>query len=225
MPRPLLAFVGAALIGAVAWFLIGMLAAILLSKLPGGSREGQGAMTGMFFVGPIFGLIAFIGSAWWLWRFSADPAHHKTILITFGVLLGLVVIGFVIALAPSGDNSNPALKGLKGKVEMEVRTPNSAPLAEGTLYEFRKGGGELSTQARFRNARPDGVDHTIVPGEFPLRVLDGYFIFAIMEHDKQRDVGQVSFPETPEPRDWSEWIAMDGGLQFRWRVLIDTAAR
>ena len=63
MSRALLTAFGAFACGASFWVVLGSLAAVLFSRMPGGAREGGGAVGGHFIVGPMCGLVGLTRSS------------------------------------------------------------------------------------------------------------------------------------------------------------------
>lgn len=90
MGKALITILAALLIAALAWIVVGFVAAIYLSSLPRGGFEGVGAMTGVFVVGPIAAVIAFLAALAVLPRFLRDSRAQKA-------ALAMIVIALIIA--------------------------------------------------------------------------------------------------------------------------------
>ena len=221
MPRLLLS-VGGGLVAGISMTLIGgFFASLIMSEMPGGKREGGGAMAGFFVVGPLIGILTLIISSIIIWYLAADPARVGRIYIGLGVLVGITALGTVFALSSPPKAEDPAFKGVKGSVLVEVKFATLPLHPESLVYDFRQGGESLARSARVNGKRTEDGG-TILPAEFPLHALQGFIIFGVIDGDKQHDVVSVDLPNTPALTDWSQWKRMDNGSEMRWRVVVET---
>lgn len=218
MQRLFLTLGGSFLVGLSMTAIGGFLAALIMSEMPGGKREGGGAMAGMFVVGPFIGLLSLVGAAILIWQLSAVPARRGPIVMAIGGLVAVTLLGAVIALLPRPNPGNPAFQGVKGSLLVEVKFAGSPPDPRSLTYELRKGGETLNGSVQSKDVRTeDGA--SVVPGSFPLHGLEGFGIFGIMAGDRQHDVVSLNLPEAPEATEWSPWLPMDQRSQVRWRVV------
>ncbi len=220
MSRALLSAFGGLLLGFTLWFLVGMAAALILERMPGGQREGMGAMTGMFFIGPFGGVAGLAAGFWMVWRLTADASRTGTVTMGLFGFLGLIVITAAIIMMPKGAPGIEYPKGMRGEVQVEVKKLPPGVAAQSVGFEMRAGGEFDEVGANFKAARIEGAE-SVVPGVFPIHHLSGYRIFAVMEGEKQLDVLSIDLPESPkEPTEWTSWTRMDKGVEMRWRVAV-----
>lgn len=119
--------------GLVGWFIVGFLAAEILTKT-GGSREGANAMAGFFFVGPLGGIAGFVLSFWlarrYLERGSEVASSSNAFVSTIVALLLVVGLGsavlFVVARVMRPDATVNIARGEEASIEFEIRVPNAA---------------------------------------------------------------------------------------------------
>jgi hypothetical protein len=223
MSRLALSCFGGIVFGATFWVVFGAIAAIIFSRMPGGSREGAGAMTGFFFVGPLFGVVGLGLGAWLTWRLLADPARSGAVSMGLISLLVILIIGVSIALRPTivVPDDYP---GMTADFEVEVSFPQSASDSlngrERLEFEWRAGDGtEVANPERSRLRREAG--RTILPGAFRVKAAPRTKILAVMKDNRQMMSSTLSVDGPVESTtEWSAWQTLEEGFEARWRLVV-----
>jgi MFS family permease len=223
MSRLLLTFFGALVCGASSWVFFGFVAASIFSKMPGGAREGGGAMAGLFIAGPIFGLLGLSVGGWLTWRVMANPERTSAVSLGLAALLVLLVVGTTIALQPTIVERDD-YPGRKAAFDVEVSFPAAEiqHLAARDRLEFEMrsaDGTEIATTIRAA-MRHEG-DRAVIPGTFSIRATPRSKLLAVMKNDRQVMCSTLTVDgPLDDTTDWSAWQPMEEGLQARWRLVL-----
>lgn len=211
------------MLGAVFWGVFGWLAAEVFSRMPGGAREGGGAMAGFFFVGPACGLLGLLLGAWGVWKWLAEPARTgATAAVIFGTLM-VFVIAVMAALQPRGGKRDD-FPGKKAEFRVEVSFPaasfDSLAAADRLEFQLRSGDGTEATPG-LRNQVRREEGRAIVPGAFPILVFPRTKLLAVMKNDEQMMCYTLDVEGGLEgTSDWSGWQKMEAGFEARWRLVV-----
>lgn len=211
---------GALVVGALFWVVIGYIAAELFSRMPGGAREGGGAMAGFFFVGPVAGLLGVALGAWGVWQLLADAARTSTVGLSLVGLLVALIVGVFFASQPTivlPDHFN----GRRAEWQVEVSSPSVGWATVGPLrYEFRSADGTEEFPALRDRARKEG-ERTVIPGTLVTRMIPRSKLLAVMSRDSQLVCSTLNVEGRPEETtEWSAWQEMEEGFQARWRLVV-----
>ena len=223
MSRFLLTAFGSLLLGATFWVVFGGLAAVIFSRMPGGAREGGGAMAGFFFVGPAIGFIGLLLGGWGFWTLLAKPERTGTVAIGLVIQLVVLIIGVTIAVQPKIVERND-YPGVKAQFHVEVSFPADQIDALGQhdhiYYELRSADGEeLGTCQRDHIRREAG--RAVLPGIFPTKTYPRSKIFAVMKNDQQVMATTLNVDgDMTKTTEWSDWQELEQGLRGRWRLLV-----
>ena len=221
MSRLVLAVIGAIIAGLTCWGVFGALAAIWFSSLPGGQREGGGAMAGLFFVGPIFGCLGLAVGGWLVWGLLQDPERTGRVMLGMGAVLVTLVAGAAIALRPAvimPDDFPNQTAELLVEVSFPAEQIERLSKADVLQLELRAGDGTETTPALREQTRRDG-SRAIIPGKFPTRVRPRTKLLAVMKNGEQVMCSTLSIEDQPErTTDWAAWQPMEAGLEARWRL-------
>lgn len=223
MSRVLLTAFGSLLLGATFWVIFGSLAASIFSRMPGGAREGGGAMAGFFFVGPAIGFIGLLLGGWGFWTLLAKPERTGAVAIGLVVQLVVLIVGVTIAVQPKIVVRDD-YPGLKAKFLVEVSFPAGQIEAlsknDHIYYELRSADGEELGTCQRDQIRREG-DRVILPGTFPTKIHPRSKIFAVMKNDRQVMACTLQVDgDMSKNTEWSEWQDLEQGLRARWRLLV-----
>jgi hypothetical protein len=223
MSRLALSSFGGLVLGATFWVVFGAIAAILLSRMPGGSRDGGGAMAGIFFVGPLFALLGLGLGAWITWRLLADPARTGAISIGLISLLAVLIIGVTIALRPTIVEPDD-YPGQTADFEVEVRFPKTASTSltgrEQVDFQLRAGDGtDVASPDPARVRREDG--RAVLPAAFRVKAAPRTKLLAVMKDDRQLMSSTLTVDGPVESTTgWSAWQSLEDGFEARWRLVV-----
>lgn len=211
---------GGLVMGAVFWAVIGYIAAEMFSRMPGGAREGGGAMAGFFFVGPVAGLVGVALGGWGVWRLLADASRTSTVGWTLAGVLAVLIVGSFVALQPKTvlpDHFN----GRRAEWQVEVSFPAGGSAAAGALrFEFRSADGTEEFPALRDRARKEG-ERTVIPGTLVTRMIPRSKLLAVMSGDSQLVCSTLNVEGRPEETtEWSPWQDLEEGFQARWRLVV-----
>jgi hypothetical protein len=223
MSRFLLSGFGSLLLGATFWAVFGSLAAVILSRMPGGAREGGGAMAGFFFVGPAAGFIGLLLGGWAFWTLLAKPERTGAVAVGLVVHLVVLIIGVTIALQPKIVERDD-YPGVTVRLLVEVDFPASQIDALGKndhiYYEFRSADGEEMGTCQRDQIRHEG-GRAILPGVFPTKTYPRSKIFAVMKNDRQLMATTLIVDgDMTQSTEWSAWQDLEEGLRARWRLMV-----
>lgn len=223
MSRFLLSAFGALLLGATFWIVFGGLAAVVFSRMPGGAREGGGAMAGFFFVGPALGFVGLLLGAWGFWTLLANPERTGTVAIGLVVQLVVMIAGVTIALQPKTVERDD-YAGAKVQFQVEVSFPaaqiESLGKNDHLYYELRSADGEELGTCQRDQIRREG-DRAILPGIFPTKITPRSKIFAVMKNDRQVMAATLKVEgDMTQSTEWSEWQELEEGLRARYRLIV-----
>lgn len=224
MSRWVLAAYGGLVQGATFGIVIGFTAAILFSKLPGGTREGANAMAGIFFVGPIAATIGLTLGGWGVWRILAQPERAGAVAIWLTVQLLALAIGVAFTLRPTGGGPDD-YPDHTAELHVEMRFPEAhlAALdpAKRLYFEMRSADGEeVATVFLDRVRREQGG--AIVPGVFVTKTTPRSKLLAVMAADRQLMCSTLNLEGQTfeDTTDWSAWQEMEESFQVRWRFVL-----
>ena len=105
MSRFLAAGFGGLVAVAVFRVVFGSIAAQVFSRMPGGAREGGGAMAGFFFVGPVCGIVGMALWGWVVWRLLAIPERTSAVRFPEAAPAGVTASDRLIFEFRSGDGT------------------------------------------------------------------------------------------------------------------------
>lgn len=223
MSRFLTAGFGGLVAAAVFWVVFGSIAALVFSQMPGGAREGGGAMAGFFFVGPVCGIVGMALGGWVVWRLLAIPERMSGIVFGLAGVLAALVAGVMIAMQPAMVTPDD-FEGHRAEWRVEVRFPEAAlagvAAADRLIFEFRSGDGTEETPAlRAQMRRENG--RAVIPGVFVTRTRPRSKLLAVMKNDSQLMCSTLTVEGNPQgSTDWSEWQDLEAGFQARWRLTV-----
>lgn len=223
MSRLLVTALGAIVVGAVFWVVLGFLAANVFTRMPGGAREGAGAMAGFFYVGGLCGFVGLIVGGWGVWRLLADPQRLGTVAWGLTGLLLMLIVGGTIALRPKvvlPDDFHGRAAQLRVELSFPDAWPDGLPAQDRLTYEFRSADGTEETPALRDQLRKDG-ERSIVPAVFPVRRFPRSKLLAVMKNDQQIVCATLTVEGNPESTtEWSGWQDLEGGVKARWRLVV-----
>lgn len=223
MSRLGLSCLGALIAGAWFWAVFGAIAAAIFHKMPGGAREGAGAMAGMFFVGSICGVIGLGLGGWLTWRMLANPERTGAVSTGLVVLAAVLIVGVAVSLRPTIADPDD-YPGQRAALEVEVGFPRSRMAQlnprDRLEFELRSGDGTETTTPDRRQTRTEGGG-AIVPGAFSIRARPRTKLLAVMVNDSQWVCSTLTVEGPLDASTaWSEWQPMEDGFQARWRLML-----
>src|SRR5450432_1537932 len=111
--------------------------------MPGGAREGGGAMAGFFVAGPVCGLVGLVLGSWLVWRLLAIHARTGPVSIGLVALVAAMIIGIAIMLQPRIMEPDD-FPGKKAQFAVEVSFPAADidGLSKGDQIEFQMRSGD-----------------------------------------------------------------------------------
>jgi MFS family permease len=222
MTRFLLTAAGALLTAFLLWAVCGFASALLFTRLPGGAREGGGAMAGFFVVGPLCALIGLAVGGWSTWRLLEAADRTAGVLLGLGGIAAFLAVFAVLTLSPRRTAVDD-FQGRRAELCVELSTDSDSAVAAdpGRLtLELRSGAGSLETRVpREQVSRAHGI--TTLRGVFPIRQASATRILAIMQSDRQVMSATLQIEGSPvQPTDWSDWQEMEAGWKARWRLAV-----
>jgi MFS family permease len=221
MARVALAAYGGVLLGIALGFIVGMIAAMVITK-SGPGPDGGGAMAAFFFIGPIGGIAGLITGAIIVWKLTADASRMGPVTMSlFGIMVVVMIITAAVAMTPKDTSGIQYPKGMRGALKMEVKGPPAALSAKNLSFQMRMYKDTVEAPPLKTGVRTEG-DQQIVATQFPLLRKGGSRFMAVMVGDEQRDVTSIETAEEPNtPTEWSSWQKMDSGLLMRWRIAVE----
>jgi MFS family permease len=223
MSRHVLTAFGGLVFGATFWIVCGFAAAEIFSRMPGGAREGGGAMAGLFMVGPLFGFLGLLLGGWTVWRLLANPERTGAVGMGLAGLLAVMIIGTVVALQPTRVEPDD-FDGKKAEFQVEVSFPaatiDSLGKRDQLHFQMRSADGTEEAPALRDRVRREG-DRAIVPGSFAIKSFPRSKLLAVMKNDHQLMCYTLTVDGNPQATtEWSEWQPMQEGMPARWRLVV-----
>ncbi len=223
MSRVLLTAFGALVCGAFCWGVLGTIAATVFSRMPGGAREGAGAMGGFFQVGGLCGFAGMILGGWLLWRILENPQRAGAVGLSLAAMVVILVVGATIVLQPKTVVRDD-YPGRKAGLEVEVSFPAGAMDTLGKTdrleFQFRSADGtETAAWKREQIRQEDG--HAVVPAAFAIHAYPRSKLLAVMKNDQQLMCSTLTVEgDLESSTEWSAWQPMEEGFQARWRLVV-----
>lgn len=209
--------------GAVFWAVFGILAANLFSKMPGGAREGAGAMGGFFVVGPACGFVGLILGGWGTWVLLAKPERMGAVSLGLAAVFAVLVAGVMFALRPITVLPDD-YPGQEAAFLVEVSFPAAEieRLGRAEQLEFQMRSADGTEVAPWqRSAIRQEAGRAIVPGSFSIRARPRSKLLAVMKGEQQLACSTLTVEgETGASTEWSAWQELEAGLQARWRLAV-----
>ncbi len=223
MSRFLLTGFAGLVCGASFWAGFGALAAIAFSKMPGGAREGGGAMAGFFVAGPACGFIGLLLGSWLAWRVLANRERTGSVALGIVVVLAVLLIGITLALQPTNAARND-FPGHKAQFAVKVSFPaadiDRLSKADQIEFQMRSGEGTDTVPVRRDQIRREG-DRAIVPAVFGVIAAPRTRLLAVMQNDRQVMCSTLTVDGPVDATtEWSHWQSMEEGLLARWRLIV-----
>lgn len=223
MSRPVLTALAGIVAGASSWAAFGALAAMVGTKLPGGAREGAGAMAGFFFIGAIFGVIGAAGGGWIAWVVLSRAERGSAVAFTLLGVAAVLVAGIMIALRPTVVLPDD-FPGKTAELAIEVSFPAAGikGLNKTDRLEFEMRSADGTEPARWESNRIRyEAGRAVVPIVFATRTYPRSKLLAVMKNDQQVMCSTLTMEGATEAgTDWSEWQALESGLEARWRLTV-----
>ena len=223
MSRFLLTGFGGVVVGAAFWIVLGWMAAEVFSKMPGGAREGGGAMAGFYLAGPVCGFIGLVLGGWVVWRLLADAGRTGAVTTGLVGLAVVLIVGTTIALQPTIAKPDD-YPGQKAEFRVEVSFPTAVidglGEADEMVFQLRAGDGTDETPWLREQIRHEG-GRVIVPGVFPIAAFPRTKLLAVMKNGEQVMCSTLTVEgEVGATTEWSGWQATERGILERWRLVV-----